>query len=123
MITKKKLKHLINTEAKTIKTTVNDISDSISYKMTNAVKLKQKTLNIRECLDGENDQKSSHSPLIVIECVDGENDHKSSHSRTDFEIQNYINNKFDVSIEEIEQKTLSIRECLDGENDQKSLHS
>ena len=100
-----KLKHLINTEAKIIKTTVNDISDSTSYNMTNAVKLKQ------------------YSPLNIIECDDGKNDHKSSHSRTDFEIQNYINNKFDVSIEEIEQKTLNIRECLDGENDQKSSHS
>ena len=32
-----KLKKLINTEAKIIKITVNDISDSISYNMINAM--------------------------------------------------------------------------------------
>ena len=47
---------LINTEA--IKITVNDISDSISYNMINAIELKQYSpLNILRCRDGENDQK------------------------------------------------------------------
>ena len=36
-----KLKMLINTEAKNIKMTVNDISDSISYNMMNASESKQ----------------------------------------------------------------------------------
>ena len=99
-----KLKKFINTEAKIIKVMVNDISDSISYNMINAIESKQ------------------YSSLNIIECLDGENDQKSSHSKTDFEIQDNVNNKFDVSIEEIEQKTLNIMKCIDGENDQKSSH-
>ena len=99
-----KLKKFINTEAKIIKMTVNDTSDSISYNMINAIESKQ------------------YSSLNIIECLDGENDQKSLHSKTDFEIQNNVNNKFDVSIEEIEQKTLNIMKCLDGENDRKSSH-
>ena len=51
-----------------------------------------------------------------------ENDEKSSHSKTDFEIQDNVKNKFDISIEGIEQKTLNIMKCLDGESDQKSSH-
>ena len=100
-----KLKKLINTEAKIIKITVNDISNSRSYNMMNAIESKQ------------------YSSLNIIEYPDGENDQKSSHSKTGFVIQDNINIKFDVSIEEIEQKTLNIMKCLDGENDQKSLHS
>ena len=42
--------------------------------------------------------------MNIIECLDGENDKRSSHSKADFEIQDNVNNKFDVSIEEIEQK-------------------
>ena len=99
-----KLKKFINTEAKIIKITVNDISDSISYNMINPIESKQ------------------YSSLNIIGCLDGENDQKSSHSKTDFEIQDNVNNKFDVSIEGIEQKTLNIMKCLDGENDQKSSH-
>ena len=99
-----KLKKLINIEAKIIKITVNDISDSISYNMINAIESKQ------------------YSSLNIIECLDGENYQKSSHSKTDFEIQDNVNNKFDVSIEGIEQKTLNIMKYLDGENDQKSSH-
>ena len=57
-----------------------------------------------KCLDGENDQKSSHLSLKIIECIDGENDQKSLHSQADLEFQNYVDNEFDVSIEEIEQK-------------------
>ena len=64
-----KLKKLINTEAKIIKITVNDISDSISYNMMNAIESKR------------------YSSLDIIECLDGGNDQKSSHSKTDFEIQ------------------------------------
>ena len=51
-----KLKMVINTEAKNIKITVNDISDSISYNIINAIESKQYSfLNIIGCLDGEND--------------------------------------------------------------------
>ena len=75
---------LINTVAKIIKITVNDISDSISYNKINAIESKQ------------------YSSLNIIECIDGENYQESSHSKTDFEIQDNVNNKFDVSIEEIE---------------------
>ena len=43
---------LINTEEKTIKITVNDISDSISYNMINAIESEEySSLNIIECLD------------------------------------------------------------------------
>ena len=99
-----KLKKLFNTEAKIIKITVNDISDWISYNMMKAI------------------ESNQYSSLNIIECLDGENDQKSSHLKADFEIQDNVNNKFDVSIEEIEQKTLNIMKCLGGENDQKSSH-
>ena len=99
-----KLQKIINTEAKNIKITVNDISDSISYNMINSIDSKQYLF------------------LNIIRCLDGENDQKSSHSKTDFEIQDNVNNKFDVSIEEIERKTLNIMKCFDSENDQKSSH-
>ena len=81
-----KLKMVINTEAKNINFTVNDISDSISYNMINAIKSKQ------------------YSSLNIIGCRDGENDQKSLHSQAGLEFQNYINNEFDVFIEEIEPK-------------------
>ena len=68
-------------------------------------------------------ESKQYSSLNIIERLYGVNDQKSSHSKADFEIQDNVNNKYDVSIEEIEQKTLNIMECLDGENDQKSLHS
>ena len=67
-----KLKMIINTEAKEIKITVNDISDSISYNKINAIESKQ------------------YSSLNIIECLDGENDQKSSHSKTDFQIQDNV---------------------------------
>ena len=57
-----------------------------------------------KCLDGENDQKSSHLSLNIIECIDGENDQKSLHSQVDLEFQNYVDNEFNVSVEEIEPK-------------------
>ena len=57
-----------------------------------------------KCLDGENDQKSSHLSLNIIECIDGENDQKSLHSQVDLEFQSYVDNEFDVFIEEIEPK-------------------
>ena len=66
--------------------------------------IEQKTLNIMECLGGENDQKSSYSSLNIIECLEGENDQKSLHSQADLEFQDYADNEFDVSIEEIEPK-------------------
>ena len=62
-------------------------------------------------------ESKQYSSLNIIECLDCENDQKSSHSKTDFEIQDNVNNKFDVSIEETEQTTLNIMKCLDGEND------
>ena len=98
------LKMLINTEAKNIKITVNDISDTIQYNMMSFIESKQ------------------YSSLNSIECLDGENDHISLRSKTNFEFQDCGVKKFDVSIEEIEQETLNINECLDGENDHKSLH-
>ena len=77
---------LYNTETKNIKITLNDISDSISYNMMSAIYSKQ------------------YSSLNIIECLDSENDHKSLHLKADLEFQNYVDNEFDVSIEEIEQK-------------------
>ena len=68
-------------------------------------------------------ESKQYSSLNIIECLDGENDHISLHSKTNFQFQDYVVKEFDVSIEEIEQKTLNINECLDGENDHKSLHS
>ena len=81
-----KLKILINTEAKNIKVTVNDISESISYNMMSFIESKQ------------------YSSLNIIECLDGENDQKSLHSQVNSEFQDYVDNEFDVSIEEVEQK-------------------
>ena len=81
-----KLKMIINTEAKNIKITVNDKSESISYSMMSAIESKQ------------------YSSLNIIECLDGENDLKSLHSKADLYFQDYVDNQFDVSIEEIEQK-------------------
>ena len=42
--------------------------------------------------------------MNIIECLDGDNDHKSLHSKADIEFQDYVDNEFDVSIEEIGQK-------------------
>ena len=42
--------------------------------------------------------------MNIIECIDGGNDQKSLHSQVDLEFQNYVDNEFDVSIEEIEPK-------------------
>ena len=39
-----------------------------------------------KCLDGENDQKSSHLSLNIIECIDSENDQKSLHLQANFRI-------------------------------------
>ena len=66
--------------------TVNDISDSILYNMMSAIESKQ------------------YSSLNIIECLDGENDHKSLHSKANLEFEDYVDNEFNVSIEEIEQK-------------------
>ena len=49
-------------------------------------------------------ESKQYSSLNIIECLDGENDQKLSYTKTDFEIQDNVNNKFDVSIEEIEPK-------------------
>ena len=49
-------------------------------------------------------ESKQYSSLNIIECLDGENDHKSLHSKADLEFQDYVDNEFDVSIEEIEQK-------------------
>ena len=84
--TQEKLKMLIDTVAKNIKITVNDISDSISYNIMSAIESKQ------------------YSSLNIIECLDGKNGHKSLHSKADLEFQDYVDNEFDISIEEIEQK-------------------
>ena len=45
-----------------------------------------------------------YSSLNIIECLDGENDHISLQSRANLDFQDYVDNEFDVSIEEIEQK-------------------
>ena len=82
----KKLKMSINTEAKSIKITVNDKSESISYNMMSVTDAKQ------------------YSSLNIIDCLDGENDQKSLHSKAYLEFQDYIDNEFDVFIEEIKQK-------------------
>ena len=42
--------------------------------------------------------------MNIIVCIDGENDQKSLHSQADLEFQNYVDNEFDVPIEEIEPK-------------------
>ena len=81
-----KLKMVINTEAKNIKITVNDKSESISCNMTSAIESKQ------------------YSSLNIIEFLDGENDRKSLHSKANLDFQDYVDNEFDVSIEEIKQK-------------------
>ena len=47
-----------------------------------------------------------YSSLNIIECLDGENDHISLHSKADLEFQDYVDDEFDVSIEEIEQKSI-----------------
>ena len=73
IVSQEKLKMIINTEAKEIKITVN------------------------------NNNLKQYSSLNIIECLDGENDHISFHSRANLEFQNYVDNEFDVSIEEIEQ--------------------
>ena len=39
-----------------------------------------------------------------MKCLNGENDQKSLHSQADLGFQNYVDNEFDVSIEEIEPK-------------------
>ena len=49
-------------------------------------------------------ESKQYSSLNIIECLDGENDHKSLHSKADLEFHDYVDNEFDVSIEEIEQK-------------------
>ena len=81
-----KLKMSINTEAKKYKDYCKwyirfDIVNIMSF-----IELKQ------------------YSSLNIIESLDGENNQKSSHSKTNLEFQDYLNNEFDVSIEEIEQK-------------------
>ena len=43
-------------------------------------------------------------PWHILKCIDGKNDQKSLHSQADLEFQNYVDNEFDVSIEEIEPK-------------------
>ena len=64
---------------------------------------------IKECIIGIDSQEKLKM-VINIEAknikitVNGENDQKSSHSKTDLEIQDNVNNKFDVSIEGIEKK-------------------
>ena len=80
-----KLKMIINTQAKNITITVNDKSESISYNMMCAIEPK-------------------HSSLNIIECLDGENDLKSLHSKANLDFQDYVVNEFDVSIQVIEQK-------------------
>ena len=42
--------------------------------------------------------------MNIIECLDGENDQKSLHSQANFEFQDYVDNESDISIEEVEQK-------------------
>ena len=42
--------------------------------------------------------------MNIIDCIDGENDQKSLHSQADLEFQGYVDNEFDDSIEEIEPK-------------------
>ena len=82
-----------------------EIQDNVNNKFDVSIEeIEQKTLNIMKCLDGENDQKSSHLSLNIIECIDGENDQKSLHSQAYLKFQNYVDNQFDVSIEEIEPK-------------------
>ena len=80
-----------------------EIQDNVNNKFDVSIEeIEQKTLNIMKCLNDENDQKSSHLSLNIIECIDGENNQKSLHSQADLEFQNYVDNEFDVSIEEIE---------------------
>ena len=49
-------------------------------------------------------ETKQYSSLNIIECLNGENDHISLHSKADLKFQDYVENEFDVSIEEIEQK-------------------
>ena len=49
-------------------------------------------------------ESKQYLSLNIIECLDGENDHISLHSKADLEFQDYVDNEFDVSIEEVEQK-------------------
>ena len=82
-----------------------EIQNNVNNKFDVSIEeIEQKTLNIMKCLDGEKDRKSSHLSLNIMECIDGENDQKSLHSQADLEFQNYVDNEFDVSIEEIELK-------------------